>query len=238
MTQKIVTVYAPKGGVGKSTIAYELAWLLDAVLVDLDTDAGGVTGQWGHKPEQPDQRLLDALETGRTPRPLRAKRRPDLVPASPELVMNPPETDELADSLTRWAGEWAREYTVVDTHPGGSAMGFGALSAASLVVMPMALAMRELDALEGSLKELKGYPIMVVPNKVPNTPNGKMLERLTDIVERETVLVGPPISLYTWLPRRQRRAAISATEPAPKVLAPAIAEFIKLSEAVKSYVNS
>ena len=47
---KIVTVAAAKGGVGKTTIAYELAYLLDAPLVDLDWDRGGATGSaWGYR---------------------------------------------------------------------------------------------------------------------------------------------------------------------------------------------
>ena len=55
---KIVTVFASKGGVGKSSIAYELAWLLGAVLVDLDWDTGGVTDQWGHSADSSKKRPL------------------------------------------------------------------------------------------------------------------------------------------------------------------------------------
>jgi cellulose biosynthesis protein BcsQ len=44
---KIVTVAARKGGVGKTTLAYELAWLLDAPLVDLEFDEGSATRMWG-----------------------------------------------------------------------------------------------------------------------------------------------------------------------------------------------
>ena len=39
----IITIAAWKGGVGKTELAKELAWLLDGVLVDLDWDAGGAT---------------------------------------------------------------------------------------------------------------------------------------------------------------------------------------------------
>jgi len=47
---KIITVAAYKGGVGKTTLALELAYLLDAPLVDLDWDKGGATRRWGYKP--------------------------------------------------------------------------------------------------------------------------------------------------------------------------------------------
>lgn len=36
----IIVCHSRKGGVGKTTLAYELAWLLDAVLVDLESDGG------------------------------------------------------------------------------------------------------------------------------------------------------------------------------------------------------
>ena len=47
----IITIAAWKGGVGKTELAKELAWLLDGVLVDLDWDAGGATRAWGYRHE-------------------------------------------------------------------------------------------------------------------------------------------------------------------------------------------
>ncbi len=46
----ILTVAAQKGGVGKTTLAYELAALLGAVLIDLDFHGGGATSLWGFDP--------------------------------------------------------------------------------------------------------------------------------------------------------------------------------------------
>lgn len=37
---KILVSHSRKGGVGKSTLSYELAYRLDAVLVDLEHDRG------------------------------------------------------------------------------------------------------------------------------------------------------------------------------------------------------
>src|SRR5512144_1349680 len=77
---KIVTVWAPKGGVGKTTLAYEIAYALGGVLVDLEWDDGGARVQWGIKEPEPSERarLLRGFRTGQPPRPLRAERRPDL----------------------------------------------------------------------------------------------------------------------------------------------------------------
>ena len=64
---KIVTVAARKGGVGKTTLAYELAWLLRAPLVDLEFDEGSATRMWGYRHEACIRApLLDSLEAGRT----------------------------------------------------------------------------------------------------------------------------------------------------------------------------
>jgi len=65
---KIITVAAYKAGVGKTTLALELAYLLDAPLIDLDWDKGGATRRWGYKAGESSP-LLDALAHDKTPRP-------------------------------------------------------------------------------------------------------------------------------------------------------------------------
>ncbi len=76
---KVLVVASPKGGVGKTTLAYELAYLLDAVLLDLEWDGGSASRRWGYRPgyEATDP-LFDALEKRRTPRPRRGFRKADL----------------------------------------------------------------------------------------------------------------------------------------------------------------
>src|SRR5512142_2603310 len=130
----IVTVAATKGGVGKTALAYELAYALDAVLVDLDWDAGGATRQWGYRPELRQRApLLDALQNNHATRPVHAERRPPLVPSHSDFAVNQPEPSALADKLTSWASVWDKRFVVVDTHPGGVDSTFGALSAAAVV---------------------------------------------------------------------------------------------------------
>src|SRR5919202_6273188 len=76
---KIVSVHSRKGGVGKTTIAYELAWLLGGVLVDLEWDDGGATRAWGYNHEdRVSAPMVEALERGRTPRPIVGHRKPAL----------------------------------------------------------------------------------------------------------------------------------------------------------------
>ena len=127
---RIVTVWAPKGGTGKTTIAYELAYMLDAPLVNLEWDSGGASAQWGLKEPEPYERarLLQGLRTGKAPRPMRAEHRPDLVPGHPDLEDALPAAEDLADLLTKWAAEWGRPYVVIDTHPGSGRAGRGAVA--------------------------------------------------------------------------------------------------------------
>ena len=107
MTPRIITVAAAKGGVGKTTLAYEIAAALGGVLVDLDWDAGGATRMWGFDPLKAARApLLDALERGPEGRPPRLKRRanqPLLVPAHPDLSASRIDADLVADCLSAWA---------------------------------------------------------------------------------------------------------------------------------------
>lgn len=210
----IIAVAASKGGVGKTTLAYELAAALDAVLVDLDWDTGGATRMWGYDPGAwRTARLLDAFESGRAPRPVEAPRRPALVPSHPDLASTAVPVDIVTDSLTSWAGEWDQEFVVVDCHPGANPLTDGAMAAARLVVVPVVLASRELDALEGMLRDFKAYNLLVVPNKVRAKVPSRLVERMASQTEGR-VETGPVVSYYRWLETRMRRSAV-VLEPNP-----------------------
>ncbi len=206
----IVAVAGWKGGIGKSLLAYELAYLLGAVLVDVDWDGGGVTRQWGYRPEARLRApILDSLESGRTPRPLTGVRKPRLIPSHPDLSVNQPAPEHLTAALERWARELDSPL-VIDTHPGGLPATYGAIAAADLVVTPAVLGTRELAALETMLAELPDYPVLVVPNKVPGSPPDAELRRLEKLTEG--VPVAPPISRHEWLVTRKVRVAITSYE--------------------------
>ena len=111
MPPRIVTVAAAKGGVGKTTLAYELAAALGGVLVDLDWDAGGATRMWGFDPTRAARApLLDALERGPEGRPprLEAARR-----TSPRSCRRTRTCRPAASTPTWWptaCGAWARAW--------------------------------------------------------------------------------------------------------------------------------
>lgn len=209
---KIVTVWAPKGGVGKTTLAYEIAYALGGVLVDLEWDDGGARVQWGIREPEPSKRarLLRGFRTGQAPRPLRAKRRPDLVPGHPDLEDELPQSERLAALLPKWAVEWERPFVVIDTHPGSGRAGRGALAVADLVLVPTLLKTKELNALAGAVVEYRDFPLLIVPNMVPPVPPAKELERLEAIVRSAGVPVAPPVRNHPWWARRQIPSAITS----------------------------
>ncbi len=217
---KIVTVWAPKGGVGKTTIAYELAYMLGAPLIDLEWDDGGASRQWGLKKPEPasSARLIQALRTGKTPRLMRAERRPDLVPGHPDLEDELPSAEELADLISKWAIEWNRPYVVVDTHPGSGRAGRGAVAPANVVVVPAVLKTKELNALEAALREYSSYPMLIVPNMIPPVPPARELDRFRSMVQAAGVPVAPPISCHVWWGRRLIPSAVTSH---PQVSVPA-----------------
>ena len=76
------------------------------------------------------------------------------VPCHPDVQLNQPPAEAMADALTSWAGEWSRDYVVVDTHGGGPPSGDGAIAAAGVVVVPVPPRTKDLNATEGMVHEI------------------------------------------------------------------------------------
>lgn len=219
MSAHIITVAAAKGGVGKTTLAYELAAALDGVLVDLDWDAGGATRMWGFDPTSLVRApLLDALERGPEAPAPRVRRRPNqprLLPTHPDLAASRLDDGLVADCLQSWAATWDTPYVVVDTHPGANPLTDGAMQAADLVVIPVVLGAREMDALEAILRDFAAYRLLLAPTMIPPVPPRRFVERLAALAG-DRIAVAPPVSEHRWLRRRLRRAAV-VTQPNPGV---------------------
>lgn len=228
----LIAVAAYKGGVGKTTLSYELAAALDAVLVDLDWDGGGATRMWGDDPRRRvGSPLLDAFERGKgVPRTRSRPGQATLVPSSPDLAASRINSDLVADCLQAWANEWSPRPVIVDTHPGANPLTEGALLAADLVVVPVVLAERELDALEQMLEELSDYRVALVPNMVPTVPPARLVTRLSQLATRAGTPVLGMVSEHRWLRRRLRRRAVVA-EPTPgRQVAKAAEEYRAVAE--------
>ncbi len=236
----IITVAAAKGGVGKTTLAYELAAALSAPLVDLDWDAGGATRMWGLDPTQSSRvPLLDALEAGPDGKPPRARRRPNqpsLVPSHPDLSASRIEADLVADCLLAWAAADVADHMVIDTHPGANPLTDGALAAADVVVVPTALGMRELAALEQNLSELGAHRVVLVPTMVPSVPPKRLVDRLAALAAGRCT-VAPPVSEHRWLRRRLRRSALVLQPNPGERLRAAAAEYQAVAAAVKEALD-
>lgn len=233
---RIITVAAAKGGVGKTTLAYELAAALGGILVDLDWDAGGATRMWGVDPlARKRAPLLDGLERGpegNPPRPLKKPNQPRLLPGHPDLAASDIPDDLVADCLLAWGEGWDTKHVVVDTHPGANPLTDGALQAGDLVVVPVILGMRELDALEGMLGDYESYRLLLVPNLVPSVPPRRLVDRLAALAG-DTITVAAPIREHRFIRRRLRRSAL-VLQPNPGVqVRAAAAEFRAVAEHVE-----
>jgi chromosome partitioning protein len=238
MPPKIAVCHSRKGGVGKSTIAYELAWLLGAPLIDLDWEDGGVSRAWGYRWEERARvPILDALAKDGVPRLLTGFQKPDLVPSHPDFELNQPDAQTMADALAKWAGEWGRDWIVVDTHPGATEATNGALSVAHVVIAPVPLATKDLNGTEQLVKELADYPVVLIPNKVPPTPPAAEIRRLRAIVEGTPVQVGPPVPFATAVGTRKKRMAITSENPPAKALQRFAGALDSVATFVKEYVD-
>lgn len=235
MQQPVITVAAAKGGVGKTTIAIQLAACLGAVLVDLDHEQGGASGQLLTEPARRGS-VVDALELGPedAPRPRRGPSRPDLVPASAELATAHVDRELVAECLRAWAAEWGRP-VVADTAPGYSAAAAGAMIAASAIVVPVVLEPAALRGLAGMLSEWGGYPLILAPTMVPNRPPRALIAQLERIADGH--YVAEPISEHRVLRRRLRRGAVVMTPDPGRAVARAAGEFRRLSEEVTRWLS-
>lgn len=210
LAAKIIAVVHWKGGVGKTMLSLELAYMLAAVLVDFDWEDGNASRAMGYLAEKfVHKPLVEALESGKTPTPRRQSRRPDLVPADPTFQANQPTPDQGKDALVRWAMEWQRP-VVVDTHPGGCDATFAAIGAADLLVVPVELETRALEALSGLLRDLTGYNLLLIPNAVPNRNVRRHIEWMARLAQEADVPIGPPISEYSWLRQRVLHTVVTA----------------------------
>ena len=238
VTTKFVVVHSRKGGVGKTTIAYELAYLLGAPLIDLDWEEGGATRVWGYRWEDRTRSsLLTALERGETPRLLSGHNKPDLLPGHPAFELAQPMANDMADALAKWAGEWAREWVVIDTHPGATEATNGALAVAHVVVAPVPLATKDLNGTEALVRDLADYPLVLVPNKIQPIPPAAEIARLRGIVAGTPVQVGPPIPRAIAVETRKKRMAITSENPPAKPLRPVDLALRELAQFVKEYTN-
>ena len=235
---KILVVASRKGGVGKSTVAYEMANELGAVLVDFEWDGSSVSKIWGYRStERVRDPLLDAVEHGRTPKPLKGWRKPDLVPGSPDLIDSALGAEEWADLLSKWASEWGREWVVIDTHPGASEPAHGAMSIANVICVPTGLRTGDLDGTEQIVTEMQDYPLVIVPNMVHRVPGASEIKRLEKIITGTPVRVAPPVPYVRKIETRKRRMAMTAETPVPKYLEGVVSAYQQLAEYVKEYTS-
>ena len=239
----VITLAAAKGGVGKTTIAYEVAGAIGAVLIDFDWDNGGATTMWGDDPTRrvrsPLLNALLAIAPGRdgtlpsAPHFLDMPGRPGLLPGDTRLSdIHAVDSTRLAAMLAQWSAEWNRPI-VIDTHPGLGPISDAAMAASTLVAVPMVLGARELDGLHGFL-QLRGggFPIVLIPNKDRASAQDLRLLRVVEgDVRTFGIRVAPSISDWLFLPRRTtRRSALVLTRNPGHDLGRAASEFLAVSQ--------
>jgi pilus assembly protein CpaE len=159
-TGRVITIASPKGGVGKTTVATNLAIGLTAaapqstVLVDLDVQFGDVASALGLAPEYT---LPDAVRGPASEDTMVLKTFLTQHPSGLYAVCgaeSPAAGDTVTgEDVTRLLASLAREfrYVVVDTAPGLSAQTLAALDRASDVVM---LSSMDVPGVRGLRKEL------------------------------------------------------------------------------------
>lgn len=213
----VVASIAYKGSQGKTTLIYELMALLRGVLIDFEHDDGSASLKFGYDPNKRyTAPLIDALRTGRPPAPLKGgPQRPDLVPGNKALASTVIPAERVTECLVAWQKQWGR-LVGVDAHPGGTQVTRGIATAADVIVAPVIFGKLELDALNGMLDELNGYPVIVVPNRVKSIKDTTYQRFLSIMEAHPYAVVSPPVRESRELPERSRHSAITTYHPALK----------------------
>ena len=117
---------------------------------------------------------------------------PSCSPSHPDLAASRIDADLVADCLGAWALAWARPYVVVNVTPGANALTDGAMQVADLVVVPVVLAAREIDALEAIVADYADYRLLLVPTMVPPVPPRRASSTRLAAVADGPIAVAPP----------------------------------------------
>jgi cellulose biosynthesis protein BcsQ len=176
MSARTVAVYSLKGGVGKTTLAVNLAWAAATLssrrtlLWDLDGQAAA-TWILGHDPEgrEASAAIRRDVDPRRLIRPT-AVERLDLLPADASLreLDVAFHTLDKKNRLAKLVADLARDYDriVIDCPPGLTDTSDQIMRAADLVVVPVipsALSRRALDTITAHVQRKKGPKVTLAP---------------------------------------------------------------------------
>ena len=166
---RVIGVFSPKGGVGKTTIATNLAVGLgkvapmSVVVVDLDLQFGDIASGLYLSPEHS---VTDAVSPAASQDTLVLKAFLTVHPASIYALCapdNPVEADHIApEQVTRLLEQLAEEfqYVVVDTAPGLPEIGLAAMEACTDVVWVSAMDIPSVRGLRSGLDILRQLDIL------------------------------------------------------------------------------
>jgi chromosome partitioning protein len=244
LSGKVITVAGRKGGIGKTTMATELSYLLGGILLDFEWDDGSAAVALGYRRKNyATSPLIEALEKDRTPRVTKGGPwRPDLVPGDKEFEALQPTSERTADLIERWAEDWRITRggpVIIDSHPGGSPSSIGAMDIADVIVAPVVMADKEMNALEGMLEEHADAPLLLVPYKTKPSPPDRYIQWLKRLAKDFQVPVTSVVHNHVWVPERSRRMALCAVgngRTVPKRAQGLVHEFHKVARRVAQYV--